>query len=514
MKRRVTSHSVDCAPVARTIRTNVSHALEFLVEGCACSCRYSHSLFVTDYLPTKKQLSSKIQTLKKNQSFYQELLRTFSNNKMITSSNQYLRPEYLTPLPTTLDAKKSPLALLAQTCSQIGADSPNSKLIQSGDKKSKGVVDLGKDKSGKPESPHKANFKPYENIREKSKTPEERSGSASNRVRTPVASNKSVRCNSNQSATSLRESPKSQVDEKEESSPSKISDHRTISPPTSVGVKLSATQSILTSSSSDPAVKDLPLGTFKPGMPPTSAYLGAYHPTALPLGMDLMTSSHLMSQHHALKASGLNPYLNYARMKSPSDPLCRDPYCTGCSLNSHLLGPASAGPKTPTSCSAGCTQCDHATSKPSYMSASSAAAVYAHAQLAALAAASHLPYVCNWISGDAAYCGKRFSSSEELLTHLRTHTSTVSESSSPLSMLSAPGLPPNHPLLHRTYPTPPLSPLANPRYHPYSKPSLLPPSLTSSPLASYPLAHPGLNPYLSPYSIYGPRLGAAPGMHP
>ncbi|KFM06391.1 Zinc finger protein 503, partial [Aptenodytes forsteri] len=57
--------------------------------------------------------------------------------KMLTArTGHILHPEYLQPLPSTpvspieLDAKKSPLALLAQTCSQIGKPdpSPSSKL--------------------------------------------------------------------------------------------------------------------------------------------------------------------------------------------------------------------------------------------------------------------------------------------------------------------------------------------------------------------------------------------------
>ncbi|KAK9729906.1 hypothetical protein QE152_g15710 [Popillia japonica] len=446
---------------------------------------------------------------------------------MLTSSNQYLRPEYLTPLPTTLDAKKSPLALLAQTCSQIGADTPNNKLFQAADKSGKSSSKSDSIKEKVSSDSHKMNLKSYESSsnREKSGSPEERSSSAANRVRTPITSkNHSVngRCSSNQSAASSRSSPatserKTPAEGASEDActPSKSNERTTPHSPSTSSSK-TTTSSILTSAS-DPAIKDLPLGTFKPGaLPPSSAFLGAYPPPGIPLGMDLMASS-LMSQHHALKSSGLSPYLNYARMKNPSDlvPVCRDPYCTGCSLSSHLLGSAVSA-KT-ASCPAGCTQCDHATSKASsYLGHNPAAAAYAHAQLAALAAASHLPYVCNWISGDASYCGKRFSSSDELLTHLRTHTSvgSVSEASA-LSMLSAStGLPPTHPLLHRTYPTPPLSPLATARYHPYSKPSLLPPTLTSSPLTTFSLGHPGLPPYLSPYSLYGPRLGATPGMHP
>ncbi|CAG9863731.1 unnamed protein product [Phyllotreta striolata] len=428
---------------------------------------------------------------------------------MLTSSNQYLRPEYLTPLPTTLDAKKSPLALLAQTCSQIGADTPNAKLLQSSEKSSKSSKsDIHKDKN---EQPHKSASKG--DGREKSKTPEERANSA-NRVRTPVASKtlSNGRCSSNISS-SPRSSPselKSNVENGSErtTSPEKSGERTSPQTPSSSASKTAFTPNILTSSS-DPAIKDLPLGTFKPGVPPTTSPFLGYPSPSFTLGMDLMAST-LMNQHNALKGTGLVPYIGYGRLKS-QDSLCRDPYCTGCSVSSHLLG-ASSAVKT---CPAGCTQCDH--SKPpttaSYMSHSPAAAAYAHAQLAALAAASHLPYVCNWISGDAAYCGKRFSSSEELLTHLRTHTSgAISDTGAALSMLSSPGLPPTHPLLHRTYPTPPLSPLATARYHPYGKQSLLPPSFSSSSLPGFPLGHPGLSPYLSPYSLYGPRLGAAPGM--
>lgn len=416
-----------------------------------------------------------------------------------------------------LDAKKSPLALLAQTCSQIGADAPNSKLLQSQEKSSKSKTDSSKEKT---DISNKISFKL--DSREKSRSPEDRSSSAStgSRVRTPVATKISTngRCASNQSTASPRASPserKTPASESERTtSPDKPGERSTPHRPSSASSKTAFTPNILTSSS-DPAIKDLPLGTFKPGMPPTtSPFLPGYHPTGFPLSMDLMTSS-LMSQHHALKTSGLSPYLNYARVKTQDSlsTVCRDPYCTGCSVSSHLLSAASAV-KSP--CPAGCTQCDHV--KPPTSSAflghNPAAAAYAHAQLAALAAASHLPYVCNWISGDAAYCGKRFSNSEELLSHLRTHTSGTTETVSALSMLGSAGLPPTHPLLHRTYPTPPLSPLATARFHPYSKPSLLPPSLGASSLSGFPLGHPGLSPYLSPYSLYGPRLGATPGMNP
>lgn len=84
------------------------------------------------------------------------------SDEMLTTPNaQYLHPDYLQPLPTTLDAKKSPLALLAQTCSSIGKDpSPNSKPI---------IPPFGK------KEPEKA--------QEKSQTPEnKRSGSSNSKT--------------------------------------------------------------------------------------------------------------------------------------------------------------------------------------------------------------------------------------------------------------------------------------------------------------------------------------------
>jgi hypothetical protein len=103
-------------------------------------------------------------------------------------------------------------------------------------------------------------------------------------------------------------------------------------------------------------------------------------------------SMELLSQHQSmLKAAALNPYLNYARMKAAAGAndmmmgICRDPYCTGCSLSSHFMGG-----KNGSACPPGCT-CDHSAAKA--MASNPAAAMAYHAQLAQLAAASQMPYV-------------------------------------------------------------------------------------------------------------------------
>jgi uncharacterized Zn-finger protein len=127
----------------------------------------------------------------------------------------------------------------------------------------------------------------------------------------------------------------------------------------------------------------------------------------------------------------------------------------------------------------------------------------------------HKPFVCNWIVADN-YCGKRFASSEDLLQHLRIHTSMSSSSmATETTSASSSSMPSSQ---HRAYPTPPLSPLSAARYHPYAMknpaaaaaagPSL-PPSLLGH---GYGAQHSALAPYYSHLALFGPRglIGSSP----
>lgn len=444
------------------------------------------------------------------------------------------------------DSKTSPLALLAQTCSAIGADaSPNPKLLANIEKSTKSLNKPHDNRekmspgsastfsnSSASDTP-KSSFKPYESsLKERERrSPEEKNLASSNRIKSPKQSIPMLsqpqtqpynlltngRCGSNHSASSPRSSPT------QKSTPNTNQD-KSVSPNRASSKESSQHNGIANSDSpKTESSKDLNNGaktstpslssSLQPIVSTSSPFLGYPYP------MDYLTTSALMSKHHSmLQAAAMHPYLNYARMKAASNAsdaimgICRDPYCTGCALSSHVMNKNGGS-----GCPAGCTQCDHPGSKTSYSSASSAAQVYAHAQLAALAAASQMPYVCNWIAGDSNYCGKRFATSEELFQHLRTqHTGSLSESmlnSAVAASAASAGLPPTHPLYQRTYPTPPLSPLSAGRYHPYSKPPVLPSSLGASSLAGLLPPHPSLAPYFSPYSLYGPRLGS-PNMHP
>ena len=281
----------------------------------------------------------------------------------------------------------------------------------------------------------------------------------------------------------------------------------------------------------------------------------------------------------ATAAAALAAY-NYARVKggmtmmpTGSNPLCRDPYCGGaCShfgplhnnhaallaasqaslsmreSGSNSVSNQSTSPCTSGSCN-GCNQCEHqryiaaianvyGSSFPGMgpgMSYPQMSASYA-SSLAAAAALHHRTVstasnVCDWFVGDV-YCGKRFATSEELLQHLKSHTTfsqnnsesgtspatttSVASSSAHLSASNSPtvstsqhistsGTPPQsarHSTSSSAAAVSPSLSLHNNRYHPYSKPvSSLAPSLPPTALASAFPMPPNVSPFSSPFGI-------------
>jgi hypothetical protein len=198
--------------------------------------------------------------------------------------------------------------------------------------------------------------------------------------------NGNERCESTQSSSSqhMRKSPpsaspKNASSAHEQKSNSSASTQKSTTPTHQQPPEVSAAAQ---KSDKEAGLRSLPTSPY--AMPYLNGYPYAYNPMEL------------LAQQSMLKAAALNPYLSYAaRMKAAGAEMlmgggggavCRDPYCTGCSLSSHLMGKNGSA----NACPPGCT-CDHSMSKA--MAANPAAAMAYHAQLAQLAAASQMPYV-------------------------------------------------------------------------------------------------------------------------
>ncbi|KAG7480964.1 hypothetical protein MATL_G00061810 [Megalops atlanticus] len=527
--------------------------------------------------------------------------------KMLTAhSSHLLHPEYLQPLTSApvsieLDAKKSPLALLAQTCSQIGKPDPppSTKL---GSITSNGLSD--KDAGGRSSSSSlklgeqhqsledKSSFKPYSKVggEGRKEGPGANGGADKAGFRVPVGSGSAVACpsfpphaNSPNSRTgSPHQHSQLQSHRQTQSPPAQQTQHSQAlhvdSKPGAAdlggadasggvkkeaelcksaldGAQLANSSHARASANSSNASADssphhegkadsntsqpgpvsghiAPVSPFKPGhsvfpLPPSSmgyhgSIVGAYagYASQFVPGLD-HTKSTLVGG--GIGVPGKHPSSSPLTGASPPSfmqGLCRDPYCLTYPNAPHLGG-------------SNCTSCVH---DPSSTLKSGFPLVYPTHPLHSLhpsslsssvtPSLSHplytygfmlpnepLPHACNWVSAGGP-CDKRFATSEELLSHLRTHTalpgidskllsaypSSVSSAASCHLHLPPPSSPSSLPSSFSLRAPPSLG-LA--RYHPYSKAHL--PSAASLPMHSLPASAP----YYSPYALYSQRLGSA-----
>jgi hypothetical protein len=347
-----------------------------------------------------------------------------------------------------LDSKKSPLAMLVQTCSQIGADPPSSKFNSSSSNKKPTSPTQNSTEANNFGNNNKRGTPPTPRDRQKSVSP---SSSSSSLPKTPPTKSPKLVMDEEELRVEKKHShSQSSQNLKRPRSSSSIASASTISPiPPPKKEKHSSS-----SSPPPPAPREekkesssaqaSPTPTIRSGMEvlngagqrhghPAFHNIPMYPPGYGPSpygGQDPFTAAMMMNNpafrgHFAQQASPYfqinpyanNPYLNLYSGGGGRKPECKDPYCTSCP-------PSSMQPQVAI-CPAGCAQCDHQkvpypfpfyhqqaqqvqAVPTSVANNSGGSQQQSHSPSSAQQQqqSQGRPHVCNWIVGEN-YCGKR-----------------------------------------------------------------------------------------------------------